>query len=130
MNIKENCPTCGAPCDVTWLGLDFVETTGDETLASKEHTAEKKFPNGFTSWMETHHEVATFIERVLLSEPDYHDSDDTCIVWMEQHEGGTGRIYELGEEWTDEFENLNKGREWDGEFLDEIDAFLIKKNSQ
>jgi hypothetical protein len=30
-------------------------------------------------------------------------------------------------EWAEEFEQKNKGREWDGEYLDEIDAFAVKK---
>lgn len=34
----EECPTCGTLCNVTWSGLDLVENTGDETLASKCYT--------------------------------------------------------------------------------------------
>ena len=33
--IKERCPTCNAPVTVSWAGLELVENTGDETLATK-----------------------------------------------------------------------------------------------
>lgn len=36
-------------------------------------------------------------------------------------------MYELAEELTDKFETLNQNREWDGEFFDEIEAFLIEE---
>ena len=46
----------------------------------------------------------------------------------ERHsEQGHGGLYELAEELTDEFELLNKGRVWDGEFFDEIEEFLSEK---
>jgi hypothetical protein len=32
---KENCPTCRTECLAQWYGLELVENTGDETLASK-----------------------------------------------------------------------------------------------
>ena len=31
------CPTCGTLCNITWSGLDLVENTGDETLATKNY---------------------------------------------------------------------------------------------
>lgn len=31
------CPTCGTPCEIHWSGLEFVEASGDETLATKHH---------------------------------------------------------------------------------------------
>ena len=31
------CPECGAPCTLSWSGLDLVENTGDETLATKHY---------------------------------------------------------------------------------------------
>ena len=40
---------------------------------------------------------------------------------------GTGYMYELARELTDEFELLNKGRQWDGEFFEEIESFLMQK---
>lgn len=31
------CPECGGPCTMTWSGLELVENTGDETLATKHY---------------------------------------------------------------------------------------------
>jgi hypothetical protein len=43
--------------------------------------------------------------------------------------GGTGAVYELAEEWTDEFEELNQDRDdWDGEWFDKIESFCNSKN--
>jgi hypothetical protein len=80
-----------------------------------------KFPNGFTSWVETHHEVVEYLTNTLRL-------GYTCpIALARQQEQGTGGLYELGEELTDKFEALNKGREWDGEFFDELEDFLEQK---
>ena len=81
-----------------------------------------KYPNGFTSWMETHHEVVTEITNALTAdelEPEFKNKATRI-----REEQGTGGIYELAEELTDKFEQLNKGREWDGEFFDEINEFM------
>lgn len=82
---------------------------------------EKKFPNGFTSWIETHYEVVKAIESEQAK-------DEPQGVVKDRHESsGHGGLYELAEELTDEFEKLNEGRDWDGEFFDEIDLFLQEK---
>lgn len=31
------CPECGSPCRIEWSGLELVENTGDETLATKHY---------------------------------------------------------------------------------------------
>jgi hypothetical protein len=46
-----------------------------------------------------------------------------------EYSQGTGGIYELAEQWTDEFENLHLDQEWDGEFFDEIEKFCNSKNT-
>lgn len=80
----------------------------------------KLFPNGFESWAETHFEVASYISRM---------SDDGGIIDFVHNMGGTGAVYELAEEWTDEFEELNKDRDdWDGEWFDKIESFCNLKN--
>lgn len=81
----------------------------------------KKFPNGFDSWKETYFEVVSVISIELINGPK---SD----LIKDQYEwSGIGAMYELAEKLTDEFENLNKGREWDGEFMDEIFDFMNTK---
>lgn len=76
---------------------------------------EKHFPNGFTSWQETHYEVVSTMTFYLHNHPE-------IVI-----DGGTGRLYEFAEEWTDKFEELNKDREWDGEFFEEIDQFIYER---
>jgi hypothetical protein len=80
-----------------------------------------EFVNGFESWQETHFEVVQVIcEEISRDEPRG--------VVKERHEAqGRGGLYELANELTNEFEELNNGREWDGEFFDEIEKFLIEK---
>lgn len=77
----------------------------------------KHFPNGFASWMETHHEVVEFITL----------NADNGEVHRRRQLQGIGGIYELAEKWTDEFEKLHEGRQWDGEYFDEVEEFLASK---
>ena len=81
----------------------------------------KEFPNGFDSWYETHHEVVSFLTL------EYERDSVTSKVAEFLERNGTGGMYELARELTDEFETLNKDREWDGEFFEEIESFLMKK---
>lgn len=106
-----------------------MESTIKETLIENDYyfTADGKlatdlenqdiFLNGFDSWYETHHEVVAEITR--------HVHKDTESLVMQVGESqGTGGLYELAEKLTWKFEKLNKDREWDGEFFDEIEDFL------
>jgi hypothetical protein len=81
----------------------------------------KEFPNGFSSWQETHFEVVTYLTQRL----DYSGS----ISNLAREEGGLGRLYELAEDLTDEFEFKYEGKEWDGDYLDTIDEFLKTKGN-
>jgi hypothetical protein len=82
----------------------------------------KEFPNGFASWQETHYEVVAAITSIVLD-----DDNKDNLVYKTYREDGLGGLYELAEDLTDEFELLNKDREWDGEFFDEIERFLDEK---
>lgn len=83
---------------------------------------EKIFPNGFDSWQETHFEVVSEITKELRKDKF------TSKVIEERHEKqGTGGMYELAEELTDEFEKLYEGKFWDGEFFEAIEEFLKEK---
>lgn len=81
----------------------------------------KEFPNGFTSWVETYHEVVAFLEEMNNAG---NKEDDANPVEKFYDQTGKGGLYELAVQYTDEFEEKNKGREWDGEFFDEIEEFL------
>lgn len=84
---------------------------------SKEHV----FPNGLDSYLETYYEIVDSISFSI-------DTDkEPSKIYEVQQQQGRGGLYELAKELTDKFENLNKGREWDGEFFDEIDEFLNKE---
>jgi hypothetical protein len=85
-------------------------------------TTEKQFPNGFDSWQETHYEVVSEITRIALT-----DVRQGLVYETRDTQGVTG-WYSLATQLTDEFEKLNAGREWDGEFFEEILDFLTTKN--
>lgn len=80
----------------------------------------KHFPNGFTSWSETHYEV---VYRITMEQ-------SSPRVNKAQSERGHGGLYELAEELTDKFELMTADRDWDGEFFDEIEDFLNKELNQ
>jgi len=82
------------------------------------------FPNGFASWHQTHYEVVQWIQHELRKD------NPSGVIGDDYERHGTGAMYELACEWTDEFEELNAGREWDGEFFDEIEAFVTHKNTK
>jgi hypothetical protein len=86
----------------------------------------KEFPNGFASWQETHYEVVAAITTELMADYEYNEFRDD-LIRITLREKGHGGLYELANDLTDEFELLNKGREWDGEFFDEIERFLDEK---
>lgn len=79
---------------------------------------QKVFPNGATSYLETFYEV---VSALALLENGGKDI-------INRVERGTGGMYELAEDLTDEFERINKDREWDGEFFDEIYEFVEEKS--
>jgi len=82
----------------------------------------KEFPNGFTSWQETHFELVTLISAELSKNNPQGEIKDRLEA------NGIGAMYELAEEWTDEFELVNEDREWDGDFYEEIEEFFKTKN--
>lgn len=82
-----------------------------------------KYPNGITSWKETYYQFSVAIQNHLDKMPEVNS-----VVWRRYTGQGLGGMWELAEEFTNEFEQLNKDREWDGEYFDEIDEFFNKKN--
>lgn len=86
----------------------------------------KEFVNGFDSWSETHFEVTDFIVTIRNT-----SNIPNGIIKDIQESQGTAGLWELAVQWTDEFENLNKGRNWeDGDFYDEIEEFCKIKNKE
>lgn len=77
-----------------------------------------EFINGFESWKETFFEIVSGINRLS------HKSE--LITELTKDMGHTG-LYDLAEELTDEFEEINSERFWDGEFIEEIEKFIEDK---
>jgi len=77
-------------------------------------------------YLETYFEVVREITQVLDSEDVNNDESENRII-LEQRSKGIGRMYELAEEWTNEFQTIHKGREWDGEWFDTLEEFLRLK---
>ena len=87
--------------------------------AEKEFS--KLFPNGFESWYKTFYTIVFDMCWI-----DFNLRKEEYPLFEKTHaEGGTGGLWQLTKELTDKFELLHKGREWDGEFFDEIEKFLI-----
>jgi len=84
----------------------------------------KHFPNGFTSWQETHYEVVQAITIELTADKR------TGLVAQRHEAQGHGGLYELAEELTDEFEAIHEGHEWDGEFFETIEEWLNEQFKQ
>lgn len=101
-----------------------------ETIEANEYTftAKGELKNvdakedTFVSYLETHFEVVSFFARV----EDKHV--DSVVNQVRDDNGSTG-LYELAKDWTEEFQQLHEGREWDGEFIDEIEEFCARKNA-
>lgn len=81
-------------------------------------TTEKNFPNGFTSWQETHYEVVQAIAYII--------SEAKTSLAVACADGQAG-LYELAEDLTDEFEKQYEDHAWDGDFYDTIEAWLNEK---
>ncbi len=74
-----------------------------------------------TSYLETHFELSAMLYRDISKEvlPE--------LLKQEHTNHGYCVFYTLAEKWADEFEELNKDRQWDGEFYEEIEEFYNKK---
>ena len=81
------------------------------------------FVNGFTSWHETHFEV---VQAITI---ESSKKNPTGIVAETQFEHGFVGMYQLAASLTDKFEKLNEGRQWDGEFHEEVWSFCQKELS-
>jgi hypothetical protein len=83
---------------------------------------EQKFPNGFNSWRNTYFEVSGQLNHII------NEGDDTWpsrIELIDKMQGRDG-IYQLAEKYTDIFEQQYKDKEWNGEFYDVVEEFVIE----
>lgn len=79
-------------------------------------------PNGFASWHETHFEVVKRISEC--------QNTKGTLPYEIYENHGTGGLYDLALSLTDKFELAFAGRQWDGDFFDEIDKFLDQEIQQ
>lgn len=81
------------------------------------------------SYLETHFEVVSYIERYMLNiGASTYDNNTSAII--DRHKAqGHGGLYELAKEWTDEFQSIHENTEFDGNWIDTIDEFLANKNN-
>lgn len=116
-----------AQIDVFEVQVSKIKNPGQSEkafTALKEHTdLMSKFPNGFASWMETHHEIVTEIALII----DKYDPSHPVVKRYDTT--GTGGMYELAESLTDKFEQANVGVNWgeDKEYFDVIEEFIQKE---
>ena len=79
-----------------------------------------------TDWIETHHEIVAEITLIMESREADHDPRRAALE-NHQDEFGMGGMWELAEKWTDEFSGNHKDRAWEGEYFEELQAFIDKK---
>lgn len=82
----------------------------------------KQFPNGFNNWQETHFNIVSYIAITCETVGTMANSIN--------NKQGTGGLYDLALNLTNEFEKLHKGKQWDGEYFDEIENFLELKENE
>lgn len=85
--------------------------------------SKNQFPNGFTSWQETHYEVVSFLTLSL----DREDDPFYEIVSKIVEEWGVAYLKEYASNMTDKFEKLHYNRNWDGEFFEELESFMLQE---
>ena len=71
------------------------------------------------NWIETHHEVVCEIERIRRNEEDKISEE----IRYEIDCNGSCVWYDIAIEITDKFLDVNKGREWDGDWCDSVIDF-------
>lgn len=81
----------------------------------------KYFPSGFTNWHETHYFVSVHISETV--------DNENSVANHRLDKDGTGGLWELAQELTDQWEELQKGRQWDGEWMEELEAWLNAKDA-
>jgi hypothetical protein len=106
------------PRSVTQAEYTLVSSILNQ-LASKK--SKDVLKHGFRDWAETHHEVVCTIHALI--DNDTIPSRLQNILDTE----GTGGLYDLGIDLTNDFENTYVGRVWDGDWIDTIIDFVNEK---
>lgn len=75
-----------------------------------------EFPNGFTSWQETHFEIVGMITREI-------EQGENVFSYISENQG-TGALYEVAFVLTMNFEKRFEGVEFDGDYFDKLENFM------
>jgi hypothetical protein len=101
---------------------NFKAFNGVPDPAKDPYVCTKVFPNGFTSWMETHQDICTRIGSASI----IFDIEETPLFQSVIAKSGSGGVYELIEALTDIFESTYVDIEdWGDTYHDQIDNFLL-----
>lgn len=88
----------------------------------------KQFPNGFQSWAETYYNVVELITMLIIINRHKKSKIETdCrkrLLHIRDTEGHP-ELQILASEITECFEKENKGREWDGEWSEELYEYAL-----
>lgn len=95
----------------------------EATIKQPEVSDVPEFPNGFRKWVETLMEMNSYITLAASKS----GKSNSVVLLVRESEGGAG-MYDLALEWAKEFELINKDREWDGEFYEEVEIFAQSKD--
>lgn len=102
-------------------GIIVQDHVIDMSIEEFKKVQESRFPNGFESWQETHFEIVAQLVTMRKG------GDVPEFLHQVQKDLGRCGFYSYAKLWADEFEKLHAGREWDGEFFDELDYFVERK---
>lgn len=93
----------------------------EDAVEAFQEEEEKRFPNSFANWQETHFEVIDNLMLMVNKDENHKQPEQLSMILTMQGRHG---LWELAKSLTDQFELKNKGRKWDGEFYDEIEEFV------
>jgi hypothetical protein len=96
-------------------------------LDGAQDEQEDKFPNGFDDWHETHFEIVGSMFTHMNQDEDAIPN----ILSLTETMQGLGGLYDLAHDWTTEFEQEHKGKQWgvddETDYRGAIDEFLDKR---
>ena len=112
-----NCLTTGNKLDLN---------VANKILSQMEFSAVKTKKEDLNDYLEAHFDVVQFITDCL----DIDFDNFTNVISKRHFEQGSGGMYELAKEWTDEFTEKYKDVAWgeELEYYDTIEEFLTNKN--
>ena len=93
------CPTCGTLCNITWSGLDLVENTGDETLATKNYTPDGGLQEMYDEVREENQRLREQLDEQLSREFKIEGGSDRINAMVLAISQERQRLREIVEDW-------------------------------